>query len=238
MASTNDARVARDAGANRLELNAALELGGLTPSHEALRATLDAIDIPIIAMARPRPGGFTYSEEEWELLCNEARAAIEMGAAGVAFGALTAHGSLDPRCAALAAHLGQAETVFHRAFDAVTDAHPALEQLIDWGFTRVLTSGQRSTALEGAGLIAALRDRAAGRIEILPGSGVTPYNATKLITQTGCTQIHGSFRIANGTPASGPVHFNVDDNADHYATDARAVHATRNALDELASRSS
>lgn len=89
--------------------------------------------------------------------------------------------------------------MFHRAFDIVTHPRSAIEELVDLGVTRVLTSGQGATAWEGVRLLRDLVEQARGRIEILPGAGIGPSNAARLISETGCTQLHGSFRNTGGT---------------------------------------
>lgn len=191
--STGDALCARENGADRIELCSALALGGLTPSAGTLELTRRSVDLPIMALIRPRAGGFHYSASEFETLKADVDRAIEAGADGIVLGVLKADGSIDvSRCRELRQQIGAHESVFHRAFDVTPDPFRALEELIDLGFTRILTSGQRNKALEGASLIRELVERAGARIEILPGSGITPENASQLIARTGCNQIHAS----------------------------------------------
>ncbi|MDB5304811.1 MAG: hypothetical protein JWM97_2360 [Phycisphaerales bacterium] len=198
IASPEDAATAAGAGADRLELNAALELGGLTPSLGTLLETRSAVRVPIVAMARPRPGGFHYSAAEFKTICRDVDLLLENGADGIAFGILNDQGIIDTtRCRQLIERIGTdagKQCVFHRAFDFTPDPFTAMEQLIDLGIRRVMTSGQQPTALQGAGLIADLTRRSAGRIEILPASGIRPANAGEIISLTRCTQLHGSLR--------------------------------------------
>jgi copper homeostasis protein len=198
IASPQDAATAADGGADRLELNAALELGGLTPSPGTLLETRRATRLPIIAMCRPRPGGFHYSTQEFDVMRRDVDILLENGADGIAMGILCADGSIDvDRCAQLIRQVGTRATegvAFHRAFDFTPDPFVALEQIIELGFRRVMTSGQQPAALQGAKLIAELMERSAGRIEILPAAGIRASNAAAIISATGCTQLHASLR--------------------------------------------
>src|SRR5208283_2625044 len=143
-------------GADRVELNCALLLGGLTPSLGALRESRAAVRLPIIVMIRPRPAGFCYSRAEFAVMQRDAEAALSEKADGIAFGFLQASGRLDvKRCRQMVQLAAGRQAVFHRAFDVVQDPLLALEQLIDLGLTRVMTSGQEASAYNGAAQIAA-----------------------------------------------------------------------------------
>ena len=191
--SPEDCAAAERAGAGRIELCAALELGGLTPSAGLMAAARAATRLPIVAMVRPRAGGCCYSAGEFAAMRRDAAALIEAGADGLVFGLLRADGTLDrERCAALIALAAGRQAVFHRAFDLTPDPQAALEELIGLGVTRVLTSGGAASAPAGAEAIARLVRQSAGRIEVLPGGGVTPTNAAALLAATGCTQVHAS----------------------------------------------
>ena len=194
VASLDGAITAQQNGADRLELNSALELGGLTHTHGLVYETLRAVSIPDIVMLRPRPGGFVYSPSDFTPLQRDADHALTQGAAGIAFGFLTPDREIDlDRTRQLIRQAASAQSVFHRAFDLLPDLIQGVDQLIDLGVTRVLTSGGQTTALEGAATIAQLLQHARGRIEILPGAGIRAENAPELLTRTGCDQIHGSF---------------------------------------------
>ena len=196
--SVADATAAARGGADRIELNSALALDGLTPSIGLLTEVRRAVGVgfPVVAMARPRAGDFCYDESEFKVLVRDAALLLESGADGVAFGILTADAGVDvKRCRRVMRTIERGGvSVFHRAFDRVRDPFVALEQLVDLGVRRVMTSGQQPTALRGARLIADLVDRAAGRIEILPAGGVRPSNAPALLKRTGCDQLHSSLR--------------------------------------------
>ncbi|GHU42847.1 copper homeostasis protein CutC [Clostridia bacterium] len=196
--SFEDARLAYEAGVDRIELNSGLELGGLTPSLGAVQLCQSLFKIPLIAMIRPRGGGFCYSSLEFEQMLKDAELILEAGAQGLAFGILREDGSLDEerngRLAHLVAQEKGREAVFHMAFDVCTDdAIAALTVLKDLGITRLLTTGRKANALAGA---EHLRDYiTANQIEILPGGGIRTNNAAEVLKCTKTTQLHGRYHI-------------------------------------------
>ena len=224
-----DAQTAQAAGADRIELNAALELGGLTPSLGTLIEVKRTTRLPVVVMIRPRGGGFVYGDADFAAMRRDAELALERGADGLAFGVLTGERTIDlARTRELARAVGGGcQTVFHRAFDLTPDPLEALDRLIDLGVTRVLTSGQRSTAMEGADRIRRLIDHARGRIEVLPGGGITSRNVAALIAATGAGQVHGSFSVRASDPAE-PVC-----EGEYPAVSAAAIRETRGALARL-----
>ncbi|MEM6646059.1 MAG: copper homeostasis protein CutC [Bacteroidota bacterium] len=188
-----DSVAAVAAGAARIELNAALALGGLTPSAGCMAATRSAVEVPIIAMLRPRAGPFAYSPSDFDVMRRDADLLREHGADGFAFGCLTPQGHIDTdRCAALMAQHPDAEWVFHRAFDVLPDLLDGLDVLIALGVRRVLTSGGAPSAVDGTQMLQRLIAHAAGRIEVLPGGGIQPHNVAALLRATGATQVHAS----------------------------------------------
>jgi len=190
-----DAVAAKAARADRLELAQALELGGLTPSPCLALVVGARVSIPFVAMVRPRGGDFVYQDAELGVMERDAGLLLEAGASGIVMGCLTRDGRIDERaCKRLIAVAGDAEVVFHRAFDRLKDPMDALESLIDLGVSRVLTSGGAKTALDGAERIKALIGRAEGRIEILAGGGIREANVEQVVRRTGCTQVHLSRR--------------------------------------------
>ena len=238
IASAEDASVAAGAGADRLELNAALALGGLTPSLGSIVETRQATGLPLIVMARPRPGGFCYSVSEYQVLRRDVDAALSNGADGVAFGVLTESGEIDgQRVREVVRQIEPKQAVFHRAFDVTPDPFVALETLIDVGVRRVMTSGQEESAYQGAPLIRHLIARAAGRIEILPAAGVNRFSVADVVARTGCAQVHASLRASRpdrSTAARLQVRFGSatnppDDRFD--ATSADLVRQMRSILD-------
>ena len=178
-------------GADRIELCAALALGGLTPSA-GLIAMAAGCPVTVMVMIRPRAGDFVWTEAEVGMMEAEIAAARAAGLAGVVLGASLADGRLDVAILRrlVAAAVGM-DLTLHRAFDLAPDMGAALEQAVGLGFRRVLTSGGEKTAEAGAVRIAALVTQAAGRISIMPGSGVNPANA-RMLKGLGIAELHAS----------------------------------------------
>lgn len=189
--SVEDVIAAEVGGADRVELNSALMLGGLTPSSGALVEAKRLVNIPVMAMVRPRAGGFCYSTEEFNQMELDVQYSVEHNADGVVFGILHSTGEIDiERTKKLVKLCGDKQAVFHRAFDVVPDPFTALEQLIDIGVTRILTSGQECSCYNGAEMLRQLIEKAAGRIQILPGGGIDVFNLRDVIERTGTDQVH------------------------------------------------
>lgn len=189
--SIDDAIQAEKGGADRVELCSALFLGGLTPSLGTMQEAKRRLKIPVMAMVRPRGGGFCYTEAEMATMERDVEAAVDSGADGVVFGVLESDGKIDVRRTKRMRQLiGKRQAVFHRAFDVTPDPFKALEQLVDLGITRILTSGQKDSVPEGVELIAQLVERAGKRIEILPGGGIRPFNVGEVVERSGCRQVH------------------------------------------------
>ncbi|MCK5148146.1 copper homeostasis protein CutC [bacterium] len=210
-AGLEDCIIAEAMGAQRVELNSALALGGLTPSIGLLSEAKKQTNLRIIIMIRPRDGGFDYSDIELETMEKDIDLALKYKADGCAFGVLNPDRTVNIKaCKRLIKRMKGQPTVFHRAFDLVPDPFEAMETLIDLGVRRILTSGQQACAIDGATLIRRLIDTARGRIEILPGAGITADNVKALIEQTGASQIHASLsgmKIDNTLAADGKLKF-------------------------------
>ena len=186
-----DAAVA--GGARRIELCSALEVDGLTPPVDWLKAVKGRYpSLTVHVLVRPRAGNFVYAPDEVETMAVQAGQALEAGADGIVVGALTPSRDVDE--AAMERLLASIDkpVTFHRAFDACRRPFEALEKIIGLGCSRILTSGQGPTVTEGADMLRELRKRAGERILILPGGGVTPANAARTLRLTGCTEIHAS----------------------------------------------
>ena len=189
--SLDDAIEAEKGGADRVELCSSLFHGGLTPSFGTLVEAKRRLTIPVMFMARPRGGGFCYTEPEFAAMERDTEMAVAQGADGVVFGILTPDGEIDvPRSRRLRDLAGKASATFHRAFDVTPDPFRALDQLVDLGVARILTSGQRDTVAEGIDLIARLVDYARDRIIIMPGGGIKPHTFSQTIETTRCREIH------------------------------------------------
>lgn len=190
---------------DRIELNSALELGGLTPSLSVLRFAKQHTSLPIMCMIRPRAAGFIYSETEFEIMRSDAKLMLENGADGIVFGFLKPDHTVDEyRTAELTklAHSYGRQAVFHRAFDQTADPFSAAEALIRCRTNRVLTSGQKDTAPEGASLIAELIQRYEPSLSILPGAGINADTILDVKQKTGARQFHmtaKSLRSDSGT---------------------------------------
>lgn len=194
--SYESARIAHQVGATRIELCAGANEGGITPSLNLFEQIHTQLGIPCVVMIRPRGGDFVYNESEVQEMCAAIQEFKARGATKFIVGCVTPEGDIDTTT--LQRLLAQCDThdevCFHRAFDMVRDQHAALEVLIAHGIKRILTSGGRNTALEGLDALVALQQQAAGRIEIMPGSGVTETNLHQILDATGCHTIHGSFK--------------------------------------------
>ena len=189
--SVDDAVAAEQGGADRIELCAALGQGGLSPSPGLFRSVKAHCGLPAMVMIRPRAAGFCYTDLEFDSMIRDLEWFAESGADGFVTGCLRADGSLDhERNADLVKRANGLPVVCHRCFDVVSNPRKALEGLIELGFARVLTSGRRPTAMEGADNIRQFREQANGRIEILPGGGIRAADVAELLRRTGCDQIH------------------------------------------------
>lgn len=200
-----DAKQAALGGAGRIELNGALMLGGLTPTETTVRMVKEELELEVVAMVRPRGAGFCYLEEEFAVMEQECRAVLRAGADGAAFGCLKEDGSLDQerskRILDIIKGMGRV-AVFHRAFDCAKDPFGTVEGLIRLGVDRVLTSGQKPTAVEGRDLIRQLQRLYGDRIQILAGSGVNTGNMRELAEYTGIRQVHSSCRAWREDPTT------------------------------------
>lgn len=191
--SVASALAAQAGGAGRVELCNALELGGLTPSHATIATVRERLRIPLYVLIRPRAGDFLYDDEECAAMRRDIETCAALGCDGVVLGVLDADGEVDmARCRGLIAGAGGLGVTFHRAFDLVRDPRRALEDVIALGCERVLTSGGRTGAPEGAAQIRELVAQAAGRIAIMPGAGVTVGNVAALAAATGAREFHAS----------------------------------------------
>lgn len=194
--SVDEALAAGAAGADRLEVCAALPTGGVTPSIGMIDEIKSRVALPVVAMIRSHEGAMTASPAEVAAMARDIRT---LPADEFVFGILHAHGKIDEDAVLRLRDAADGRTCcFHRVFDSLAEPANALERLIEWGFRRVLTSGGAATAPEGADAIRGLVEQSAGRIDILPGGGIRPGNARRLIETTGCRQLHFSFSRRNG----------------------------------------
>ena len=182
-------------GADPVELCDNLLEGGTTPSAGCIKVTRQGLKIGLQVIIRPRGGDFLYNSDELEVMREDIRMTKELGADGVVLGVLTAAGNVDrDHTQELIALARPLNVTFHRAFDMCQDPRKALEDLIELGADRVLTSGQEASCVEGLDLITELQKQAAGRIIVMPGGGITPRNVQRIVSATGVNEVHLSAR--------------------------------------------
>jgi copper homeostasis protein len=196
--SVTSALAGQDGGASRVELCENLHEGGTTPSHGEISLARENLHIKLYVLIRPRGGDFLYDDLEFEIMLTDVKYCIEAGCDGIVTGVLNADGSIDKERSAILVNLAKQAglgVTFHRAFDMCDDMHQAMEDIIELGCERILTSGGKSTAMEGAHTIANLVKKAAGRIIIMPGSGVNEKNVADLVQYTNVAEVHSSARV-------------------------------------------
>lgn len=190
---------AQEGGADRIELCDNPGEGGTTPSFGMIEAVRQNVSLDVYIMIRPRGGDFCYSNYEFHAMKRDIAQCQKLSVDGVVFGILNPDGSLDKkRCKELIDKARPLKVTCHRAFDRSKDPFQTLEDCIEVGFDRILTSGQMPKAIDGVDLIAELIKKANGRISIMPGSGVTRENAAAIVEKTGAKEIHFSavtFRV-------------------------------------------
>ena len=180
-------------GANRIELCKDLHLDGLTPDYEIAKRTINELNIPVFILIRPREGDFNYSIEEFELMKADIVKFKEMGCKGIVSGVLNDDKTIDlERTKELVEISKPLEFTFHRAFDIVSEPIKEIENLIELGVDRILTSGQKEKAIDGIDLINKLNEIAKNRIAIMPGSGIK-FSNINLFKNNKISEIHGSF---------------------------------------------
>lgn len=182
---------AQQAGADRVELCASLLEGGLTPSLGVIRAALQIATIPFHVIVRPRGGDFLYSELEFQSMLEDVKALRDLGVVGVVIGCLTPDGKIDePRTKALVDAARPMKVTCHRAFDMTRDYREAIEALVRTGVDRVLTSGQRDTAVEGSDILKDTIAIADGRIIIMACGALDADNIAQVRRATGADEMH------------------------------------------------
>jgi copper homeostasis protein len=186
---------AQKAGAHRIELCDSPADGGTTASYGFIKAAREKLQIELYPIIRPRGGDFLYSDDEFEIMKTDVKLCKESGCDGVVIGILTKDGKVDKkRCGSLVDSAYPLGVTFHRAFDRTVDAFEALEDIIDIGCERILTSGQKPNASDGTELITQLIVKADDRMIIMPGSGVNSKNILQIAESTGAVEFHSSAR--------------------------------------------
>jgi len=183
------------AGADRIEFCENPMEGGTTPSYGSLKTLIQKTSTPIFPIIRPRGGDFLYSDDEFDSMKSDLLLVKDLGYPGAVIGLLKKDGHIDiDRTAALVSIAGNMEITFHRAFDRCIDPLKGLEDIIQTGCKRILTSGQVPNVANALPLIAELVNNANGRITIMPGSGVRANNINQIIARTNVKEIHSSAR--------------------------------------------
>ena len=196
--SVQSALDAIQAGAHRIELCENPNEGGTTPSYGSLLAMSKQQTVPVFPIIRPRGGDFLYTDTEFQIMKQDVIVAKELGFKGVVIGLLNSDGRIDKiRTAELVSLAKPMQVTFHRAFDRCVDPIQGLEDIIETGCHRILTSGQVPNVANALPLIKQLVDQANGRIIIMPGSGVRANNINEILMQTGVVEIHSSARKNN-----------------------------------------
>jgi copper homeostasis protein len=227
--------VAQAAGAHRIELCDNPKEGGTTPSYGFIRKARENLSIDLYVMIRPRGGDFIYSEEEFSIMQQDVEICKQLGCNGIVMGILDADGSINKdQCNELVEMAYPMRVTFHRAFDHSANPFQALEEIIDIGCERILTSGQKPTALEGEKLIHELIRQANERIIIMPGSGVRSENVMYIAEHTGATEFHTSARKAMHSEMR---HFNLDleEDTGHVMADEPEIKSMVSQLKKLGS---
>lgn len=190
--SVASAIAAEEGGAHRVEFCQNLETGGTTPSAGQIRIARQRLTIGLHVLIRPRAGDFLYTDAEFEEMKADISFCKESNCDGIVIGLLDADGRVDQRTEELVTLAHPMHVTFHRAFDVCREPFEALEAIIACGCKRLLTSGMKNAALDGVGLISELIERAKGRIEIMPGSGVNEANLADIARLTGASTFHTS----------------------------------------------
>jgi copper homeostasis protein len=189
--SLESALAAQAGGAARVELCSALIEGGLTPSAAAIELTRERLRIKLHVLIRPRGGDFCYDETEFALMQRDIEFCKKSHVDGVVIGVLQPDGSVDvERMRELISAARPLTVTFHRAFDMTADPFRSLDDIVMLGIERLLTSGQRGSAMEGRESIAELVCRAGNRLIVMPGAGINEGNIRELIAATGAREYH------------------------------------------------
>ncbi len=184
-------KAAEEAGADRIELCAHLDKGGVSPSDQLFAEAVAIANVPIRVMVRPRSGDFIYTNEEFQLMKDEIFRAKKAGVEGVVLGMLFNEKEIDVERTRILVELARPmKSTFHRAFDTLKHSLDAFDQVIATGVDTLLTSGGADSAEQGVEMLAKLVPKSQGRISILAGGGVRGTNVAKIVKTTGVRAVH------------------------------------------------
>ncbi len=219
--------------ADRIELCANLAEGGITASFATIRKCRESFTVLLYPIIRPRGGDFLYSKDEFDIMKKDIGLCRQLGCDGVVIGLLNMDGSIDmTRTAELVDAAYPLGVTFHRAFDRCKDPFAAMEELIEIGCERILTSGQKPSVTDGADLVKSLNEKSDDKIIIMPGSGVRKENIKMLAGKTGCLEFHSSLRgkLKSQMQFVHPSFANNEESYSNNAIDPADVKALRSAL--------
>ncbi len=232
----SSALIAAHSGADRIELCENAAEGGTTPSYGTLKLVREKISIPVFPIIRPRGGDFLFNDDEFEVMVRDIKLCKELGFEGLVTGMLNADGTIDTeRTKRLVELAYPMEVSFHRAFDRAVNPLQALEDVINCGCQRILTSGQVPNAFDGKELIKQLVEQAGDRIIIMPGSGVRSSNITELAQFTGAVELHSSARKQQAS-AMQYLQQSMQEDLSTVIADAEEVGKMKTALNALAGK--
>lgn len=225
---------AQEGGADRVELCAGIPEGGTTPSYGEISIARELLNIKLHVIIRPRAGDFLYSSTEIQAMLKDIEMVKKIGADGIAVGCLTPEGAIDmPVMKEIMKVAGGLSVTFHRAFDVCRNPQKAMEEIIDLGCDRILTSGQQPTAESGIPLLKELHKQAAGRIILLAGCGVNEKNIAYIASETGIKEFHFSARekVSSGMQYRNPsVSMGGSVHIDEYARLITTAERVRNTI--------
>jgi copper homeostasis protein len=225
--------IAEENGANRIELCANPNEGGTTPSAGMIAEARKSTSIQLFPIIRPRGGDFLYTDQEFNAMLYDIETCKNLGCDGVVIGMLTEEGNIDvKRCAQLIENVGDMSVTFHRAFDRVSNPLLALEQIIELGCKRILTSGLKPTVMEGIEMLTQLVAHARERIIIMPGSGVRSNNIIQLAETTGAMAFHSSAR-KNISSEMNYLNIGMNESLNQVNLDAEEVQNIKKKLDQF-----
>lgn len=227
---------AKEAGADRIELCSALNIGGITPSVGFMEQAKGIDGLEVFVMIRPRSGDFLYDTHEFQVMKSDIEVVKKMGFDGIVTGILKSDGLIDiVRMNELVEHAKPLKVVMHRAFDHAKNAKEYVPELIEMGICRILTSGQKANALEGVEYIGQLQEAYGDKITIMPGAGVNGDNIEHIMSVTKCTNYHLSGKVDVGSNMSyRECIVGMGESESEFVverTDYDKVHAVRSLLD-------
>ncbi|HEY5390970.1 MAG TPA: copper homeostasis protein CutC [Hanamia sp.] len=223
---------AQESGAKRIELCSGPGEGGTTPSFAFIKSARELLHIDLYVMIRPRGGDFLFSDDEFNMMKKNIEICKDSGCDGIVTGMLLKNGKVDKkRCKELLDLAYPMEATFHRAFDRVKDPFESLEDIIDLGFERILTSGLKPKAVDSTDLLSQLIKKSGGRIIIMPGSGITSQNIISIYESTGATEFHSSASVPEKSKME-YINPEMNESLDHISVNGEEVRKMADLLEK------